>query len=203
MSVKLRALTVALAVLMALPALSRAEQRVLTLDPAATKVSFTLDATGHDVEGTLSMKSGRITFDTATGAASGEIVLNLQSAQTGSESRDKTMHEDVLETAKYPLTVFRAEKIEGTVAVSGSAGSSQITLLGTLVFHGGEHKIKLPAKVDVQNGKVTAEARFAIPYVAWGLHDPSIMILRVAKEVALVVNAHGSMETGEAPAGKS
>lgn len=168
-----------------------AEQRVLVLDPAASKVGFTLDATGHNVEGTMAVKSGRVSFDDS-GAASGEIVLDLQSAQTGNNSRDKTMHEDVLETKKFPTAVFKAESVEGAVAPSGT---SQITLAGTLSFHGGEHKVKLPAKVDVQDGRVTADTKLTIPYVEWGLHDPSIMILRVAKVVTVDVHAQGTLES--------
>ncbi len=168
-----------------------AQQRVLVLDPAASKVSFTLDATGHDVEGTMAVKSGRIAFDDS-GAASGEIVLDLQSAQTGNGSRDKTMHDDVLETKKFPTATFRAESVEGKVAPSGT---SQVTLSGTLSFHGGEHKVKLPAKVSAQDGKVTADTKLTIPYVEWGLHDPSIMILRVAKVVTVDVHAQGTLES--------
>lgn len=168
-----------------------AEQRVLVLDPAASKVGFTLDATGHDVEGTMAVKSGRVSFDDS-GAASGEIVLDLQSAQTGNNSRDKTMHEEVLETKKFPTAVFKAESVEGSVAPTGT---SQITLAGTLSFHGGDHKVKLPAKVDVQNGRVTADTKLTIPYVEWGLHDPSIMILRVAKVVTVDVHAQGTLES--------
>jgi polyisoprenoid-binding protein YceI len=188
---------VAITTLAALSA-AQAEQRVLVLDPVASKVGFTLDATGHDVEGTLAVKSGRIEIDSETGAASGEIVLDLQSAQTGNDSRDKTMHEDVFETKKFPTAVFHAEKVEGTVALSGT---SQVNLVGTLSFHGGEHKLKLPAKVDAQNGRITADTQLTIPYVEWGLHDPSIMILRVAKIVQVHVHAQGSMEAGGASAG--
>jgi polyisoprenoid-binding protein YceI len=188
-----------IAVLTALVAdTAHAEQRVLVLDPAASKVGFTLDATGHEVEGTLGVQSGRIAFDSDSGAASGEIVLDLKSAQTGNDSRDKTMREDVFETGKFPTAVFRAEKVEGTVAPSDT---SQVNLLGTLSFHGGEHKMKLPAKVDVQNGRVKADTRFTIPYVEWGLHDPSIMILRVAKVVTVDVHAQGSLEAGAGAAG--
>jgi polyisoprenoid-binding protein YceI len=178
---------------------ARAEQRVLVLDPAASKVSFTLEATGHNVEGTMAVKSGRIAFDPESGAASGEIVLDLQSARTGNDSRDKTMHQEVLETGKYPVAVFRAERLEGAVAPSGT---SQVTLDGTLSFHGTDHKMKLPAKVDVQNGRLEAETQFTIPYVEWGLHDPSIMILRVAKVVSVEVRAVGSMQAGGTAAGE-
>jgi polyisoprenoid-binding protein YceI len=187
-----KSMLVAFAALVALAGrAAHAEPRVLVLDPAASKVSFTLDATGHSVEGTMAVKSGRVAFDSETGAASGEITLDLRSARTGNESRDETMHQKVLESAKYPVAVFRAERREGAVAPSGT---SQVTLDGTLSFHGAEHKVKLPAKVDVQNGRLTADTRFTIPYVEWGLHDPSIMILRVAKVVSVEVHAVGSLE---------
>lgn len=121
----------------------RAETRALVLDPAASKVSFTLGATGHTVEGTLTLKSGRITFDPQTGEASGDITIDMKSAQTGNEKHDRNMHEDVLETAAHPVAVFRAEKLRGTVAASGT---SQVTLDGTLNFHGADHKMSLPAR---------------------------------------------------------
>lgn len=185
-----------LAVLAAVSA--RAEQRVLVLDPAASKVSFTLEATGHDVHGGLAVKSGRIAFDPATGEASGEIAIDLGSAETGNGSRDKTMHKEVLEDGKYPLAVFRAEKVRGTLAPSGP---SQITLDGTLSFHGADHKMSLPAKVNVQNGHLEAETQFPIPFIEWGLHDPSIAFLRVAKVVSVKVKAQGILEGAAVAAG--
>lgn len=196
MRVSRRAVLIVLAILAAVSA--RADQRALVLDPAASNVSFSLAATGHDVEGTLALKAGRIAFDPATGTASGEIVIDLKRADTGNDSRDKTMHEEVLETGKYPVAVFRAEKLRGTVAPSGP---SQVTLDGTLSFHGSEHKVSLPAKVAVQGGRVEADTQLVIPYVQWGLHDPSILVLRVAKQVEVKVHAEGTLGTAGEPAG--
>lgn len=178
---------------------AQAEQQVLVLDPATSKVSFTLPATGHTVEGALAVKSGRIAFDSATGAASGEIVIDLASAGTGNKGRDKTMREEVLETGKHPLAVFRAEKIRGTLA---PAGPSQVTLDGTLSFHGGDHKMSLPAKVENKNGSLKAETELQIPFVEWGLHDPSMLMLRVAKVVTVKVAARGSLEAAAAAGGR-
>lgn len=193
--------TAVLTVLTALAAAAaaQAQQQVLVLDPAATKVSFVLEATGHDVEGLLALQSGRVAFDPATGAASGEIAVDLTQGETGNKSRDKTMKQEVLETGKYPLAVFRVEKVEGTVA---PAGASQISLDGVLTFHGAEHRMKLPATVDVQNGRLKAETRFPIPFVEWGLHDPSILMLRVAKVVSVKVAAAGDLQAGGAVAGE-
>ncbi|HSK76170.1 MAG TPA: YceI family protein [Thermoanaerobaculia bacterium] len=193
MSVSRNVVLAALTALVATAAF--AGERVLVLDPAASKVSFTLEATGHDVEGMLAVQSGRIAFDPETGAASGEIAVDLKSAKTGNGSRDQTMHEKVLEDGTYPLAVFRAERLRGAVAPSGP---SQITLDGTLSFHGADHKVSLPAKVDVKNGRLTAETRFPIPFIEWGLHDPSIAFLRVAKVVSVKVVAQGALEGGAA-----
>jgi polyisoprenoid-binding protein YceI len=170
----------------------RAETRVLALDPAASQVSFTLGATGHDVRGALALKSGRIAFDPVTGAASGTITVDLASAATGNESRDDTMREKVLETAAHPLAVFKAERLRGAVAPSGS---SQVTLDGTLSFHGADHKMSLPAKVQVNGGRLEAEVGFPVPFVEWGLHDPSIAFLRVEKVVTVKVLAKGTLGT--------
>lgn len=192
MNLSRSALLLALATLASssVPAL-RAEPRTLVLDPAATKVDFTLPATAHDVEGALALRSGRIFFDTQTGQASGDITVDLKSAQTGNKSRDKTMHEEVLETPAHPLAVFRAEKLRGAVAPSGP---SQVTLDGTLSFHGADHKMSLPAKLAVENGRVRADVRFGIPFVDWGLKDPSIVFLRVQKVVQVHVSAEGRLE---------
>ena len=192
MILKRTALIILVAALAAVSA--QAQQRVLVLDPQASKVSFTLKATGHEVEGMLGLKSGRIAFDTATGAASGEIAIDLKSAETGNKSRDKTMHEEVLETEKHPMAVFRAEKVRGSVPDSGTG---QVTLDGTLSFHGADHKVSLPAKIDVQNGRVKADTQIEIPYVEWGLDDPSVLMLRVAKVVSVKVRAEGTLEAGE------
>lgn len=196
MNLSPRALIFILTVLATAPV--SAGQQALTFDPAASRVSFTLDATGHTVEGTMALKSGRVAFDPATGAASGEIVLDLKSAQTGSDGRDKDMHGKVLETGKYPTAVFRAEKVRGTVAPSGV---SQVTLDGTLTFHGADHKMSLPAKVTAENGRVKADTQLQIPYVQWGLHDPSMFVLRVAKVVDVKVHAEGSLEAAGGPEG--
>ena len=95
-----------------------AEEMTVLLRPEATKASFHLDATGHTVEGTVALRSGEIRFHTSTGAASGDVVVDLTRAATGSARRDKKMHEDVLETSRFPVAVFHAKRVTGTIAPS-------------------------------------------------------------------------------------
>jgi polyisoprenoid-binding protein YceI len=77
-----------------LPA-AAAEIRV-HLSPESTTIEFTLKATMHTVHGTASLDHADFTFDTETGAASGEAVVIAGSADTGNKKRDKKMHGKVL-----------------------------------------------------------------------------------------------------------
>lgn len=187
------ALALAVLPLLATPAV-RATEQTLRFDPAGTQVAFELPATGHDVHGAFALRSGELRFDATTGTASGQLVVDAASAKTGSDSRDKTMRNDVLETTRFPDFVFTAEKFEGTLAPTGE---SHITLRGKLTIHGTDHPLALPATVSVSGEALEARTQFSIPFVAWGMKDPSILFLRVEKEVSVKVTAKGRLEGAE------
>ena len=178
-----------LALLLATVAPATAE-RVLVLSPRETKVTFTLDATVHTVHGTVPLTSATIHFDPGTGQASGEVVLDLVRAETGNDSRDEDMHTKVLETARFPQAVFRPHQIQGALK---PAGTTEVVLKGTLLFHGAEHPVEIPAKVTVTGAHVTADGHLTIPYVTWGLTDPSKFLLRVGKTVEVRLQAAGDL----------
>ena len=79
-----------------------AQQMQVDLDPARTTIEFTLPATLHTVHGSFKLKSGTIRFDTAIGVASGEIIADATSGNTGNKGRDKKMHAAVPEPAPLP-----------------------------------------------------------------------------------------------------
>lgn len=180
---------VALALLLtAVPAFAADE--TLTLDAAKSKLTFVLGATGHDVLGDLTLAGGKVVFDRASGVASGEITLDATKTATGSGSRDKTMHKDVLISAKFPTIVFKPEKLEGQLAASGK---SQIGLRGKISLVGMEHELLLPAEVEINGNRVVAKSTFKIPFLDWGLKDPSILFLKVDKEVVVTLQVEGEL----------
>jgi polyisoprenoid-binding protein YceI len=190
---------ITLLILLSLASAATAAERTLTLDPTKTEVTFELGATGHDVHGVLHLQSGAIRFDTATGAASGDVTLNARLTETGNNKRDKTMHAKVLESATHPSMVFHAKSIEGEVA---PAGHSQIKLVGTVSLVGRDHPLSIPADVEITNGAVAVSAKFPIPFVEWGLHDPSTFLLKVSKQVDVSIAASGTLdEAGTAATG--
>jgi polyisoprenoid-binding protein YceI len=163
---------------------------LLTLAPEKISATFRVRTTVFDIDGVLVMGPGQIRFDSATGAASGQITIDLRGTKTGSRLRDWEMHRRVLETARYPLVVFQLDRMLGTLA---SSGTSDFVLAGIVTMHGAEHAMVVPVRATVLGDAVSAEALFEIPYVAWGLRDPSLLFLRVAPVAVVSVKAGGDL----------
>jgi polyisoprenoid-binding protein YceI len=174
---------------------AQAQQKAFTLDPAQTKVNFTVDSTLHTVHGDFRLKSGSIQFDDATGAASGELVVDSASGESGSNGRDKKMHKDILESPKYSDIVFTPQHVKGTVA---NEGKSTVEVEGILTMHGKSKPVTMPLEVQLQNGNGSADGSFNVKYLEWGMKNPSTFILRVNDTVQIHVHAVGKITTGAA-----
>jgi len=174
-------------ILWLLPLLSGAlfaQPVTLHIDPAQTEVEYLLGATLHSVHGTFHLKQGDFTYDPATGKASGELVVDAASGASGNQSRDRKMHEEILQSAKYPDIVFRPDRVDGKVAASGH---SDVQLHGVFTLHGADHEMMVPLSVDAANGGYQAVAKFSVPYIKWGLKNPSTFLLRVSDKVEITV----------------
>jgi polyisoprenoid-binding protein YceI len=144
----------------------RAQEIALQFAPDATRVNFTLHTTLHTVHGAFRLRSGSMQFDVATGAASGQLVVDAGSGDSGNRSRDERMHSAVLESSSYPEIVFTPASIEGRV---NPLGDSQVQIRGAIVIHGKSHELALQARVHCSRQEVTATARFNEPAAdSWG-----------------------------------
>ena len=161
------------------------------IDPAHTEIHWTLKGNMHTVHGTFKLKGGLITFDPSTGAAQGEIAVDLTTGESGNQSRDGHMQKDVLVSDKYPQAIFHPEKVTGIV----KSGSTQnVTVDGIFTIHGKDHPLRLDAKVQVDGHDAVATTHFTVPYVDWGMKDPSSFLFRVDKAVDVDITAKGGIE---------
>ena len=174
----------------------RAQETTLSLDPEKTTVSFTLEATLHTVHGAFRMKSGAIRFDPSTGTASGTVVIDAASGQTWNKKRDHTMHKDVLQSERYPEVTFTPTRVAGAVLPQGE---SSVQVEGILRILGTDHAITLPCQVQASGGELRATTHFTLPYVAWGLKNPSTFFLHVADKVELVIAVGGRLTSAPPP----
>ena len=167
-----------------------AEEIAVDLNPARSAVTFTLGATLHTVHGSFNVKRGDLRFDTETAKASGEIVIDAASGVTGVADRDRRMHKDILDTARFPEITFLPDRVTGRLSPSGE---SHVDMHGAFRLHGASHEMTLHLLVQNQDGNVTAATDFTIPYIEWGLKNPSTFVLRVSDKVQMHIEAAGSI----------
>lgn len=170
----------------------------LVFDPAHTSIEFTLDATMHQVHGTFELASGTVRYDPATGQTTGRIVVDARSGESGNARRDRDMHAKVLDSEAHPTIALVPERVIGELP---PAGTGSVTVSGWFLIGGGKHEVEIPLAVTVTGDEVEIQGQFEVPYVEWGLDDPSKFVLRVAKEVTIAITAHGSLSrVGDTPA---
>jgi polyisoprenoid-binding protein YceI len=185
-----RKLSFVLFALLGASAAASAQQSTLTLDPAKTTVSFTLGDVLHTVNGSFRLKRGTLQLDPRTGKLTGEIVVDAKSGDTGSKMRDGKMHREILESEQYPEITFRPDRVEGTVS---STGKSAVKVHGIFTIHGVDREIEVPAAADLAQDHWTATLHFTIPYVKWGMKNPSALFLRVDESVQIDIVAAGTL----------
>jgi polyisoprenoid-binding protein YceI len=167
---------------------------VLTLDPAQSRVHWTVDSSLHAVHGTFALKSGTVHFDPATGKAGGEIIVLAPSGESGNSSRDRRMHKEILETARYPEAVFRPTQVEGKVVQSGA---SDVKLGGVFSIHGADHELTALVHAELKGDRWRGTGTFEVPYVKWGIKDPSNFLLKVKPVVRVVLEMSGEVKAAK------
>lgn len=168
-----------------------ATEIVLELDPAQSKLHWTLGSTLHTVHGGFAIKRGTLRFDPASGRARGQIVADATSGETGNDSRDKKMHKEILESARYTDIVFRADRVDGNVSPEGT---SSVQVHGTFLLHGAEHEMTVPVHADLSANHWKANAKFAVPYIAWGLKSPNTFLLKADPSVDVDLEMSGNVQ---------
>lgn len=166
----------------------------LTLDAAQSKVHWTLPSSLHTVHGTFAVTRGALNFDRDSGKATGEIVVNAKSGESGNDGRDSKMHKEILETAKYPDVVFHPAQVEGKVAPSGP---SDVKVRGTLTVRGSDHEVVAQVHEELAGATWKGSAKFDIPYVEWGIKNPSNFFLKASKVVSIEVEMAGAVQSSQ------
>ena len=181
-------LTLVFALSLPLIAPLQAQETNLVFAPAQTGIHWTLNTVLHTVHGTFRLKEGSIHFDRATGRASGEIVIDALSGESGSSARDSRMHSSILESKLYPRIVFRPDRVSGQIPAQGAG---KLEVHGVFELHGKAHEFTLPVEVQVDATQIAVKSQFQVPYIQWGLKNPSTFILRVDDKVLIDLTASG------------
>jgi multidrug efflux pump subunit AcrB len=190
--------TLALASLLVLGALpqhavpqANSGELLLEMEAAQSKVHWTLSTTFHTVHGAFALKKGMMRVDLATGRATGEIIVDATSGSSGNDGRDGKMHKEVLESSRYTDIAFRPDRVEGKIA---RQGISIVQVHGVFVLHGSEHEMTVPVQAELNANHWTASSKFNVPFIDWGLKNPSTFLLKVNHAVEIELELKGSLK---------
>ena len=172
-----------------------AQHRIFTVDAEASSVAFSLGDVLHSVHGTFHVKSGTIDFDAGATHIWGAVLVAAGSGKSGNDTRDRKMSTDILDAAHFADVSFTPSSYQGTISATGD---STIQVTGTFTLHGTPHELTVPMQIHIEGTSCTAKTHFSVPYVKWGLKDPSTFVLRVAKEVEIELTLTGKLSPASA-----
>jgi hypothetical protein len=179
-----------LAVAVTLGPAALAQHQIFTVNPDASEVKMKLNTTHEVVNGTFHIQSGSIEFDRNNPKMSGSVTVLAGSGKTGNDRRDTKMNKDILKVDQYTTVSFAPKTCTGTIAPSGD---STIQVSGVFTLLGTAHDLTIPMQIHMDGSKAAARAHFVVPYVQWGLKNPSFLIWKVENDVAIDLNLVGQV----------
>lgn len=179
----------ALAVILA-PVAVLAQHQTFVVNPDASEVKMTLKTTHEVVNGTFHVQSGSIGFDASDPKMSGLITVIAGSGKTGNDSRDKKMYKDILKVEDHTIISFEPKTYVGNIVPSGD---SNIQVTGIFTLLGTPHEITVPMLVHLDGASATAKGHFMVPYVQWGLKNPSFLIWKADNDVSIDLSFVGTI----------
>jgi hypothetical protein len=185
----MKSLAVVALVLIFAPA-ALAQHQIFVVNPDASEVKMKLNTTHEVVKGTFHVQSGSINFDRTASHISGAVIVAAGSGKTGNDSRDKKMNKDILKVEQYTTVSFAPETYTGTIALSGE---STIQVSGVFTLLGNPHDLTIPMQIYIDGSKATAKGQFVVPYVRWGLKNPSFLIWKAENDVAIDLDLVGQV----------
>ena len=167
-----------------------AQHQTFVVNPDASEVKITLKTTHEVVNGTFHIQSGSIEFDPGAPKMSGSVTVLAGSGKTGNDSRDKRMNKEILKVEKYATVSFEPKTYTGVIAPSGD---STIQVTGIFTLLGSPHEITIPILVHLEGATASAKAHFVVPYIEWGVKNPSFLIWKADNDVAIDLFLSGQL----------
>jgi polyisoprenoid-binding protein YceI len=165
-----------------LASVAHAQHEALIVNPDASEVKMTLQTTHEVVSGAFHIQSGAIAIDLGTARMSGAVVVAAGSCKTGNGSRDNRMNKEILQVEQHATVSFEPKSYAGAIAPTGD---STIQVTGIFTLLGAPHEIVVPMLVHLEGTTASAKAHFVVPYIQWGLKDPSFFVWKADKDVAI------------------
>jgi polyisoprenoid-binding protein YceI len=133
---------------------------------------------GAGIDGKTSDVSGTIFFDPKSPSRSeiAPITVNLTSLDSGIDLRDQRLHNEFLESNKFPTATFTTTRLEGLPSTPYNDGDDlDFKVVGNLTLHGVTKMVTFDASGNVTGGTLTATAKTNATLTDFGMTVPDLL----------------------------
>jgi hypothetical protein len=163
-----------------------AQELALEMDPAQSKVEFTLGDVLHTVRGSFQLKRGAIRFDPAPARLPANCWWMRAAGPAATTTRDRKMHKEILESSALPghrISPRPRGRQAGAARHQPDAGAR-----GVWDSRRQNTNWWRRLRVHVNGGQYDITAHFSVPYQKWGIKNPSTLFLHVEDKVDITLH---------------
>ncbi|HVR87106.1 MAG TPA: YceI family protein, partial [Planctomycetota bacterium] len=162
--------------------------------PGKCVAGFDGTSTLHDFRGWTKSVSGWIEYEPGRidPTAKAAFVVDARTLDTGDKDRDRAMHEEHLESARYPEMRF-------TLSEFHSAPGGSCTIQGTLEIHGHRRPVEMAGTYLVRpDGLLYVKGQVLAKMSDFGITPPSkVLVIRTADEIKVWFEAWAAPREGK------
>jgi polyisoprenoid-binding protein YceI len=162
-----------------------ANSRTYTIAKGGNNVAeFHAEDTYDSFDGRTSDVTGTIVADPANPSASSvNIVINVDSLDTGVGLRNKEMRERYLETNKFGTATFKSVSVTAPPSIAPNQ-PVEINVAGDMTVHGVTKRMTIPVRVVlIPDGRIHASSSFKIHMPDFGISVPHSILVTVNDDV--------------------
>ena len=160
---------------------------LLNVDKGMGEVLF--DAVGRPsalkIHGKGIAPRGQIVIE--DGLASGDLVFDLETLDTGIKLRNEHMKQKYLETSKFSQAKLTLTKLSVPAALKADSKIDAAPFEGVLSLHGVQKPVKGMAKLARASNQLSIDANFGLKIVDYGINSPTFAGITMAEDVQITV----------------
>jgi polyisoprenoid-binding protein YceI len=173
-----------------------ASARVYEIQPEQSQARFIIDeilqGSPKTVVGTTNQVAGQIAVDPADldPAQVGPILINARTFTTDSNSRNRMIQNQILQTDAHEYISFQPKHLVGLPTGSALAQSTPLQIVGDLTIRGVTREVTFDASVTPQSAdRLQGKAATTIRYADWGISIPQVpSVAGVSEQVQLQID---------------
>jgi polyisoprenoid-binding protein YceI len=159
-----------------------ADAATYAFSSSGSRITFSMSATLHDIDGSAKSFKGSLDTDAGTGS----LTIDATSLTTDLGPRDSKMHDFCLESGTFGEMSFEVTSITGDLAgLQSGQGSGKVTLKGNLTIRDMVLEVAIPADYAFEGEELSLRGSHKMSWKTFGVPDPSILLSKLAPSMKI------------------